>query len=54
MLCFKKFPVAKKFMAKKREYHNFPSNFFHLNIEKFRRGTLPGFRKKYGVETFHA
>ena len=38
MLCFKKIPVAKKFMEKKVGrgiYRNFPSKFFCLTVPKY-------------------
>ena len=38
MLCFRKFPVEKRFMDKwgagGREYHQFPSDFFYLTVPK--------------------
>ena len=34
MLCFRKFPVAKKFMDKKGEYQDFPSKLFCLTVPK--------------------
>ena len=35
LLCFRKFPVAKKFMDKSGgEYQDFPSNFFCLTVPK--------------------
>ena len=34
MLCFRKFPVAKKFMDKRGGYEDFPSNFFCLAVPK--------------------
>ena len=40
VLCFKKFPVAKKFMDKRGEYQDFPPEVFCLSAEKRRRVTL--------------
>ena len=37
MLCFKKSPVAKKFMDKRWEYPNFPPKNFGLSAGKRRR-----------------
>ena len=39
MLCFRKFPVARKFMDKRRwEYQDFPSNFFFSQSRKNQQG----------------
>ena len=41
MLCFRKFPVAKKSMDKKGGYQDFPLKvFLYHNPEKFGEGTL--------------
>ena len=52
MLCFRKFPVAKKFMDKRRgEYQDFPSKIFCLTIpknfvgESFSVSLISGFKK---------
>ena len=34
LLCFRKFPVAKKFMDKSGKYEDFPSDFFSLTVAK--------------------
>ena len=34
MLCFRKFPVAKKFMDERGEYQGFPSKVFCLTVPK--------------------
>ena len=34
MLCFRKFPVAKKFMDERGEYQAFPSKVFCLTVPK--------------------
>ena len=34
MLCFKKLLVAKKFMDRKGEYHDFSSKYFYLTVPK--------------------
>ena len=40
VLCFKKFPVAKKFKDKRGEYQDFPPKVFCLSAEKRSRVTL--------------
>ena len=41
MLCFRKFPVAKKFMDKRGGYQEFPTeNSLCDNADNFRKGTL--------------
>ena len=40
VLCFKTFPVAKKFMDKRWEYLVFPPKIFCLSAEKRRRASL--------------
>ena len=41
VLCFRKFPVAKKFMDKRGGYQEFPTeNFLCDNADNFRKGTL--------------
>ena len=40
MQCFRKFPVAKKFMDKRGEYQDFPSNFFGSQCRKISQGNL--------------
>ena len=57
MLCFRKFPVAKKFMDERGgKYQDFPSKFFCLTMPKSSVGELfcavfqknPGSEKVYG------
>ena len=58
MLCFRKFPVAKKFMDKGGggEYQDFPSKFFCLTVpkisvgESFTVALISGSEKVYGQE----
>ena len=55
MLCFRKFPVAKKFMDKRGgggKYQDFPSKFFCLTMPKFSVGELfcAVFQKNSGSE----
>ena len=52
MLCFRKFPVAKKFMDKRgeREYQDFPSKIFCRTVPKFFVGEPLIFSLISGVE----
>ena len=53
MLCFRKFPVAKKFMDKKGECQDFPSKISCLTVPKnfvgqpFRVSLISGIEKFY-------
>ena len=55
MLCFRKIPVAKKFMDKKGggENPDFPLKFFCLSAEKLRRGPF-SVSLISGIEKFYA
>ena len=56
VLCFRKFPVAKKFMDKRGEYQDFPSRTFCLTVpkisvgESFTVALISGSEKVYGQE----
>ena len=49
-LCFRKFPVAKKFMDKRGgEYQDFPPKVFRLTVPKKNRRGTPRFFRMYPV-----
>ena len=58
MLCFRKFPVAKKFTDKKGgggvEYQDFPSEFFCVTVPKKFLGEFFDVSLISGMEKFYA
>ena len=50
MLCFRKFPVVKKFMDKRGEYQDFPSKIFCPTVPKISVGEPSVFHKISGIE----
>ena len=56
MMCFRNFPVRKRFLDRKGgEYQKFPSNFFCLTVPKGFVGEpfCPVFQKVSGSEKFY-
>ena len=57
MLCFRNFPVAKKFMDEwggGRDYHDFPSKIFCLTVPKNSVGEPLSVSLISGIEKFYA